>query len=172
MSTTPPSLLLMPDVERLVIDFLLGDPDVDAVFAGRIYGAVPNEKTFPLARVVRWGGEMLDGGEPYWADAPALQVDVWAARKAEAMTGAELIRAALGQRLAGRHPTGVVAGIDLGTLVYDPDNSFSPAKPRARLDVDLVTRPPAAPVALDRARGAPRVMQHRPDAPVEKASPR
>jgi hypothetical protein len=134
-------LSLMPDVERLVIDVLIADPDVAAVAAGRVYGAVPNHKTFPLIRVVRYGGQMIDDGDPWWADAPALQIDTWANRKAEAVSLGEIVRAVCAQRLKGTHPAGVVAGVGIGTSVYDPDESFTPAKPRVRLSVDLVTRP-------------------------------
>lgn len=140
MSAVEP-LSLMPDVERLVIDALIADPDVAAVVAGRVYGAVPNAKTFPLIRVVRYGGQMIDDGNPWWADAPALQIDAWANRKAEAVGLGEIVRAVCAQRLPGTHPTGVVAGVGIGTSVYDPDESFTPAKPRVRLSVDLVTRP-------------------------------
>jgi hypothetical protein len=134
-------LSLMPDVERLVIDALIDDPDVAAVCAGRVYGAVPNNKVFPLIRVVRYGGQMIDDGDPWWADAPAVQIDTWADRKAEAVGLAEIVRAVCAQRLKGTHSAGVVAGVGIGTSVYDPDESFTPAKPRVRLSVDLVTRP-------------------------------
>lgn len=166
------ALAVMPDVERLVIDALIADPDVTAVLAGRVYGVMPNVKTFPLCRVVRWGGQMIDGGAPYWADAPALQVDVWADRKAEAMGAAEVVRAVLAQRLPGRHTTGVVAGVAIGTSIFDPDTVFSPAKPRVRLSVDLVTRPPDAPLStpLSSSAVAPRAVP-RPDAPARKDPP-
>jgi len=139
------TIATMPDVERLVIDALIADPDITALVAGRVYGAVPNQKVFPLVRVVRWGGQMLDDGDPFWADAPALQIDTWADRKAEAVGVAEVVRAVCAQRLKGAHPLGVVAGVGIGTSVYDPDTSFTPAKPRVRLAVDLVTRPSTAP---------------------------
>lgn len=138
-------LVTMPDAERLVIDALIADPDLTALVAGRVYGVIPNAKVFPLIRVVRWGGQMLDDGDPYWSDAPALQIDTWAERKAEAVSVAEVVRAVCAQRLPGRHPTGVVAGVGVGTSVYDPDPEFSPAKPRVRLALDLVTRPSSAP---------------------------
>jgi hypothetical protein len=131
----------MPDVERLVIAALIADPDVTALAGGRVYGAVPNDKTFPLIRVVRFGGQMIDAGRPWWADAPALQIDTWANRKAEAVGLGEIVRAVCGQRLRGTHETGIVAEVGVGTSVYEPDESFSPAKPRVRLSLDLVTRP-------------------------------
>lgn len=138
-------LVTMPDAERLVIDALIADPDVAALVAGRVYGVIPNVKVFPLIRVVRWGGEMVDDGDLYWGDSPALQIDTWADRKAEACSIGEIVRAVCGQRLKGRHPTGVVAGVGVGTSVYDPDPEFNPAKPRVRLALDLVTRPSTAP---------------------------
>lgn len=139
------SLVLMPDVERLVIDALIADADVAALVTGRIYGAVPNVKTFPLVRVVRIGGQLADEGDPFWADAPALQVDGWADRKAEAVELGRVLQAVCATRLTGAHPLGVVAGVDVGAWVYDPDTSFNPAKPRVRLSLDLLTRPPTAP---------------------------
>lgn len=139
------AIVTMPDAERLVIDALIADPDLAALVAGRVYGVLPNQKTFPLIRVVRWGGEMVDDGDPFWSDAPALQIDTWADRKAEAVQVAEVARAVCAQRLKGRHPLGVVAGVGIGTSVYDPDPTWDPAKPRVRLAIDLVTRPSSAP---------------------------
>jgi Protein of unknown function (DUF3168) len=166
---TAAELVVMPDAEALVIAALIADPDVDAVLAGRVYGVLPNVKVFPLCRVVRWSGQMLDGGDPYWGDAPALQVDVWADRKAQAVGAGEVVRAVLAQRLAGvPHAGGVVAGVDIGTCIFDPDTAFEPAKPRVRLSVDLVTRPAGAPMShrrVDAPRTAPR-----PDAPAGKGS--
>jgi hypothetical protein len=139
------ALVVMPDAEALVIAVLIADADVAGLVDGRVYGAVPNHKVFPLVRVVRFGGQMLDDGNPYWADAPALQIDCWAHRKAEAVGLGEVVRAVCATRLTGAHPTGVVAGVGIGALVYDPDTSFTPAKPRVRLSIDMVTRPPTAP---------------------------
>jgi len=164
------ALVTMPDVERLVIDALIADPDVAALVSGRVYGALPNAKVFPLIRVVRYGGQMIDGGDPFWADAPALQIDTWADRKAEAVGLAEVVRAVCAQRLAGTHPGGVVAGVGIGTSVYDPDQSFNPAKPRVRLSLDLVTRPvPAGPFAHSSPlAAAPRETEPTGPSPVRK----
>jgi hypothetical protein len=165
-------LSLMPDVERLVIDALIADPDLTALVAGRVYGAVPNNKVFPLIRVVRFGGQMIDGGRPFWADAPALQIDMWANRKAEAVGLGETVRAVAGQRLRGTHPTGIVAEVGIGTAVYEPDESFSPAKPRVRLSLDLVTRPLPDPARHLARRGRPAPDRTGRDVPDQKVGPR
>jgi hypothetical protein len=164
------AVVVMPDAERLVIDALIADADVAALVAGRVYGVIPNVKVLPLVRVVRIGGQMLDDGNPYWADAPALQIDCWADRKAEAVELGEVVRAVCATRLAGAYPTGVIAGVGIGAKTYDPDTSFTPAKPRVRLSLDMVTRPPTAPappaaaVALSGAGAARR--------PPERQEPR
>jgi hypothetical protein len=139
------AIAVMPDAERLVIDALIADADVAAIVDGRVYGVIPNVKVLPLVRVVRIGGQMADDGAPYWADAPALQIDCWAERKAEAVSLGEVLRAVSATRLPGRYPTGVIAAVGIGAMTYDPDTSFTPAKPRVRLSIDLVTRPPTAP---------------------------
>lgn len=170
-----PPLTFMPDAERLVIDALIADPDLAGLVEGRVYGVIPNTKVFPLIRVVRWGGEMIDDGDPYWGDAPGLQIDTWADRKAEAVSVAETVRAVCGQRLAGRHPLGLVAGVGIGTCVYDPDPEFTPAKPRVRLAIDLVTRPATAPgptsVLSSPAAAAPRPAQPTGPPPVREEIP-
>lgn len=135
----------MPDAERLVIAALMADPDVAALVDDRVYGVIPNVKVLPLVRVVRIGGLLLDAGNPFWADAPALQIDAWAERKAEAVDLGDVLRSVCATRLTGRHPLGIVAEVGVGTYVYDPDTSFTPAKPRVRLSIDMVTRPPTAP---------------------------
>jgi hypothetical protein len=134
------ALVLMPDAEQLVIQALLTMDDLDDL-EGRIYSAVPKQRTFPLARVYRYGGDPLYDGSPYWIDQPSLQVDVWAdGGNIEAQRLGETLRACCAQ-LVGTWPQGVVDAVRLSSLVQTADPTFDPPKPRYRFTAQLVVHP-------------------------------
>lgn len=97
----------LPDTEALVIWFLS-----DALIAGgRVYGSFPEAPTYPLAVVQRVGGNP----EPRWLDKADLQVDVWAATRAEARDSAANAFASL-MTMEGAIDTGTVQGVVTGVL--------------------------------------------------------
>jgi hypothetical protein len=151
------TLVTLPDCEQLVIDALLSMPAL-AALGGRIYSVVPKQRTFPLARVYRYGGDPLYGGEPYWLDNPSLQIDVWEDGTVEAQRLGELLRSCCAQQLAGVWPTGVVDSVQVSALIQSPDPTFTPSKPRYRFTAQLMVHPAtpaAAPLATTSA-GSPR----------------
>jgi hypothetical protein len=133
--------ILLPDTEKLVINALLSMPGLSAL-GGRIYSVTPKERTFPLARVARFGGDPLYSGHPYWLDQPALQFDVWAQGGfVEAFGLAEQMRSAMACELVGAWPEGVVDEVKVSALTQAGDTEFDPPKPRYRFTATLLVHP-------------------------------
>jgi hypothetical protein len=133
--------ILMPDAEKLVINALLDQAEL-AALGGRIYAVAPKRRTFPLARVARFGGDPFHEGHPYWLDQPSFQVDVWAqSGQIEAYTLAEQMRACMAQRLVGAWPEGVITSVKVMGLVQSTDADFDPPKPRYRFTATLMMHP-------------------------------
>jgi hypothetical protein len=133
--------VLLPDSEALVINALRAMPELSAL-GGRIYSVMPKSRTFPLARINRFGGDPLHEGHPYWLDQATLQLDVWAnGGFVEAYTLAEQMRACLATRLVGVQPEGVVSQVKVSALVSTGDTEFDPPKPRYRFTATLLVHP-------------------------------
>jgi hypothetical protein len=133
--------VLMVDAEELVVNALLNMPELN-MLGGRIYTVSPKARTFPMARITRFGGDPMWDGQPYWLDQPAMQADVWAqGGYAEAYGIAEQMRASLAQKLIGAWPEGVVTHVKTTALVATGDTDFDPPKPRYRFTVTLITHP-------------------------------
>lgn len=126
MSDEP--LYLTPNVEALVSAFLREQTEVIALLGDRVYTSLPKNPEWPAARVV-----VIDeapAGSPLWLVGAVIQVDAWGGTKADAWRIANTCRAAIDRRLVGAHPEGVVTGVTLGGLLDEPDEDFTPAKPR------------------------------------------
>jgi hypothetical protein len=133
--------VLLPDAEELVVNALLGWPEMSAL-GGRIYAVMPRARTFPLARVARFGGDPMWEGSPYWLDQPALQIDVWAnGGFVEAYGIAEQMRSSLATKLVGAWPEGVVTHSKVTALVATSDSAFDPPKPRYRFTCTVLVHP-------------------------------
>lgn len=134
---------VLPDVERLVIDWALSDAALttalDPLVDGRIYGVVPAAPVFPLVRVMRVGGS--PSSRLLWLDEALLQVDVWGGPKATARLAAETLRAHMAASLPGGHALGIVSAVELGALSWLPDDSYVPSKPRYSFDVTVTYHP-------------------------------
>jgi len=130
----------MPDAEQLVIQALRSMTELDAL-GGRIYSIVPKQRTFPLARVFRFGGDPLYEGHPYWLDSPNMQIDVWADRVAQAQTLAESVRACCSQRLQAAVTGAVVISVAVSALIQSADAVFNPPKPRYIFTMRMTLHP-------------------------------
>lgn len=138
------TLQLLPDAERFLSAFLRAQPEVAALVAARVYTVLPEEKVWPTVRLTRVGGAPADLGDlALWADDPSIQVEVWAARKADAWQVARTVLAVAAERLVGAHPDhGLrVLGRRFGAIRYVPDPTFTPAQPRVLFTLDLTIKP-------------------------------
>lgn len=141
-----PDLVLLPNVEGLVSTFLGAHVDVVALAGGRVYTVIPNAPTWPLVRVHQWD-DRPTVQPPLHHVATSLQIDVVGGSKIQAWRLAETCRAALAAGLPGIHDEGVVTGVDVAGLADDPDDSYSPAKPRFRFDAVVYSHPHSEPVS-------------------------
>lgn len=130
-------LQLLPDVEGLIVQFLLDRLELDDFFAtgvdvnakpvtsppfDRVYTVLPISKVFPAVRVTRIGG-LPRTSRPRYVDAPQIQIDGFASRRKDAWTLTETCGALLSAALTGPHDQGVVTGADVGG-VRPNDSAF------------------------------------------------
>ncbi len=134
------TVTLLPDIERLVTDFLRAQAEITTIVGNRVYTEIPDTPTFPLVRVRRLGGFPVLN-RPLYVDAPLVQIEGYAATKGAARLLTETCRAVLAERVEGTHTTGVVAGVSFGSLIWLPDEDFTPPKPRYVSDATLTVRP-------------------------------
>lgn len=122
---------LLPDVEQLLVQYTLDQPEVSALVDQRVYTELPAAKTFPAVRISRYSGAPAIG-RPLWLDAALVQVDCWGGPKRLAWQIAETIRAVWADGLVGTHPEGVVSSVDFGEFRDAPDDTEPPAAGKAR----------------------------------------
>lgn len=134
------TVTLLPDIERLLTDFLRAQAEVTTIVGNRIYTEIPGAAMFPLVRVRRVGG-FPTLSRPLYIDAPLVQIEGYAATKGAARLLTETCRAVLAERSEGGHSTGVVADVRFGALLWLPDDDFTPPKPRYIADATLTVRP-------------------------------
>lgn len=131
-------LILAPNVEALMVQFLRDQPEVAAIVGDRIYTEIPPKAEFPLVSVHVFYERPVGGSTPLWLTAHDVQVDAYGGPKATAWRLAETCRAALTSRMQGRLEYGTGANTVAGTVtdvqpagLRDmPDDSYTPARPR------------------------------------------
>ena len=133
-------LRLLPNVEGLVTSFLRNHPDVIAQVGDRVVTTIPKNPTWPLIRVHQYDDQPA-GQTPLHHVATFLQVDGFGGSKVQAWRAAETCRMALSRQLRGVHAEGVVTGCDVRGLADDPDDDYTPAKPRFRFDCVVYAHP-------------------------------
>jgi hypothetical protein len=131
---------LLPDVERLVIDFLKAQAEVTTLAPGGIDTEIPKHPVWPLLRVRRVAGASTS--RPRWVDRPVVQVEAYGGTRSEAHALADTTAAVLAARLEGVHDAGVVTGVRFGTGPNPmPDSDYTPARPRWLFDVTVFIHP-------------------------------
>lgn len=138
-------LRLLPNVEGLVTTFLQGHADVIAATPRpsgqeRVVTEIPRNPTWPLVRVHLWDDQPTSQ-RPLHHVAAYLQVDGFGGSKVQAWRVAETCRMALSRELRGVYDEGVVTGCDVRGLSDDPDDNYTPAKPRFRFDAVVYVHP-------------------------------
>ncbi|GAA4908046.1 tail completion protein gp17 [Streptomonospora salina] len=130
------------DALRLLTDALRADAALAGLVGDRVYTVLPKDKTFPLIRVVRWGGD-LDTRIPglVWLDRADFQIDAWATRQLQVYDVARCCVEALVERLPGRRPGGVVTASSVTSLATELDADFTPVLHRARIQATVTAHP-------------------------------
>jgi len=130
------SLPLAVDSEELILAWLRDHASVAAIVEDRAFPAIPPDPTYPLLVVRRVAGRRIVRDR---LDAPRIQIDAYAATKADAWELAATVQAALPE-LVGVHMQGVVTGVDemIGpTWMPDPVTN----QPRYTQDYMVYTHP-------------------------------
>lgn len=137
-------VVLAPDIELLVVQFLLVQDEFSDLGPKRIVTELPKEKVFPLVRLHQFNDQQITA-PPLWLMRYSLQVDVWGGTKNACRSLAETMRAVLVARLPDVHAAGVVTGCQVGGLDTTVDNSVPTdkgnARPRCRFDTEIWAHP-------------------------------
>lgn len=134
------SVVLLPNVEALVSQFLRDQDEIADLVADRVYTALPKSPEWPLLRLQRVAGGPVTH-RPLHLDAAIVQLDAYGGSKAAALELVETARAVIADRIEGVHDLGVVTGVQFGPLSWLPDPVYSPARPRYVADVTLFVHP-------------------------------
>jgi hypothetical protein len=137
------TLVLLPDVARLVSGYLRTVPEVVALVGDRVYTAFPAQLEVGLGFVLvqRIGGEPAVP-RPLVVDTASIQLDAYGGPQALAHELAATCRAALAE-LRGEQPDGNVCGVLPVALRYVPDETWKPPRPRYIADLEVTVKPPA-----------------------------
>jgi hypothetical protein len=138
-------LHIIPDAEKLLGDFLRAQSELAGL---HVYSNLPSGDKYrllPICRIYRWAG-MPVVGEPLWADAALMQMDVWDQRQSTCYNWAAQVRACMSARLVGAQPLGTVSRVEFGLFRYLPDAAFTApdrktAIARYRFDVTITVHP-------------------------------
>ncbi len=93
-----------------------------------------------MIRMTRIGGEP-PFTRPLWIDRAWLQVDCFGGSKYESETLAHTARMVICDEFPGVQDLIVVSNVMAGGLVYQPDETYSPPKPRYMFDVTITLHP-------------------------------
>lgn len=140
------SELLLPDVEKLVSQYLRAHPAVSALVGERVFTAFPAQAgKEALVLVTRIGGTP-PLSHPLVVDEAQLQIDAYGGGKALAWAVMATVLAAFEELQGLVRPEGSVSAVRQGAIRFQPDDTFKPSRPRFIADVTLTTRPlqPAA----------------------------
>lgn len=146
--TTP--LIIPPNIPAVVTGFLRAQPEVAAIAGSRVYTEIPQSPAWPLVRVTQFNEQPASRTRLIgWQRSTWLQVDAFGGTKAAALQLAQTAAAALLARLSGRLEYGTAAAVVTGTevrgLADQPDEGYSPARPRWRFDLIVHAHPIPAP---------------------------
>lgn len=118
-------LVLLPDVTKLVTDFLRAVPELTALVAQRVYSILPAERTYPLVVATQVADVPGQGGWHdglWWSTAADLRISSYDTTANGARHVLEVVRSALAQRAVGAHALGVVTGVSFVNFAYLPDD--------------------------------------------------
>lgn len=122
------------DIESALVAWLRADTTITTLAAGNVFTVLPRQPTFPAVRLTRVGGAPPHD-RPLTHDQALVQLDAWGGTKAQAQQLVEACRTRVSDAYSHDLGAGIVVGrVSWSNLSYDPDNSYTPAKPRYRAD--------------------------------------
>lgn len=130
-------LIVLPDAERIVHDWLAAYTEVAAIVGTRVVSELPASPTYPILRLFRLGGIPPIA---YRLDEANIQLEAWADTKSAATNLARVARAALVDLRSHVTAYGVVSDVrDTLGLQWLPDPVTN--KPRVVWSQSLRVRP-------------------------------
>lgn len=149
-------LIIVPDAEKLLVDFLLAQEEITDFFTSgvddagnaivtppedRVFTEMPKKtKIFPLIRVHQYNAIQVTS-RSLWLTRYSLQVDVFGGPKQTAHDLAVTCMAVMSSRLPGLHDQGIVTGVDIAGLRPEPDDTYTPPRPRTIFTATIYARP-------------------------------
>lgn len=137
---------LIPSCEQVLSYYLRNNADIIALVSDRVYTTTPKTpgEKIPMIITHRIGGSPL-ATRPLWIDQAVIQVDCYGGGKFDTETLAHTARAAICDDFPG-FQTGsgtdaVITDVAAGALLYQPDEAFTPPKPRYLFDVTITLHP-------------------------------
>lgn len=125
----------MVDLESVLVQALLADPELVAIIGGsRIYTTLPSDVAFPCVRLT-----LITGGEDAFTWQPSLmreayeiQLDSWGGQRWKALEIANAIRVLMSYSLVGPVTGGAISGVRWDSLQSLPDDDAPTDTGRAR----------------------------------------
>lgn len=133
------AVVLLPDIEAMTSQYLRQHADVTALVADRVVTILGKDQQYPAVRITRIAGAPTTS-TILVLDEAWLQLDVFGGSQKQARDIAATCQAALKDFPSYASSLGRVTGIRFGSFAYQPDEAFSPPKPRYRFDVIVWTR--------------------------------
>lgn len=140
---------LIPSAEIVLSYYLRNHAAVSALIDDHVYTTIPERpaEKMPLLRLTRIGGSPV-ATRPLWIDQAVIQIDCYGAEpsmKANSEILAHTARAAVCDDFpgyqAGSGTNAVITDVSAGGLFYQPDEAFTPPKPRYLFDVTITLHP-------------------------------
>lgn len=127
--------LVIPNIAKLVIWFLLDQPEITTGVGDRVFSDPPESAAFPMIRVTQTPATMSDHR---FVASSFVQVSAWGPGKGDrsaahdlAETAAMLMHSRLRDRVSYGGVDAVVSHVHAGGVHDDTDPVFHPAKPRS-----------------------------------------
>lgn len=121
-------VILLPDTELLVRSFLVAQPEVLAITT-TVVSELPATKTEFMVRVHQFN-TLRKRGHARWLSTAVLQLEAYGGPKTTAHTLLETCLAVMEARMRGVHNLGVVTDVASYGVRYEPDTTFTTARPR------------------------------------------
>ncbi len=140
------TVTLMPDVEYVLRDFLLAQPEVTAITTQIHKAQLPSAVTWPAVKLTRIVGVSIIE-TPQQFDESRVQVDVFGGPQRTANRLAETIRAVIARGMTNyQHADGTITYGYSDPPIYQPDTTITGdqggPRPRYIVDVTMTSRPP------------------------------
>lgn len=133
-------VILLPYIEKLLVDFLADQPEIATLVADRVYTELPETKVWPLIRLHQFNS-LRPTTRARWLATTVVQIDAYGGTKNIAHRLAQTCAGVLDARLTGTHDEGVVTGIVCYGLRDEPDETFESARPRWLFLAEITAHP-------------------------------